>query len=150
MTMHSALTIVMRADVATVYHLAAEVERWPALLPHYRSVRVLADDGERRLLAMAASRSGIPVWWHAEQRCFPAEWRMTFHHVRGATRGMDVVWHCTPLAEGTQVELTHDLDLRWPLICDFVAERIIAGFFIENIAGKTLRRIKQLAEAGRD
>jgi ribosome-associated toxin RatA of RatAB toxin-antitoxin module len=139
----------MRADVATIYRLAAAVERWPALLPHYRSVRVLAEHGSCRRVAMAASRSGIPVWWQAEQCCDPAEPRITFRHVRGVTTGMDVAWTFAPVGDGVRVAIRHDLELRWPLIGDLVAERIIGDFFIANIAGKTLRRIKQLAEAQR-
>ncbi len=144
--MHSEIAVVMRADVATIYRLAAGVERWPALLPHYRSVRILEEDGARRIVAMAASRSGIPVWWRAEQRCDPAEPRITFRHVRGVTTGMEVAWTFTPTDDGVRVVIQHDLQLGWPLIGDFVAEWIVDGFFIANIAGKTLRRIKQLAE----
>ncbi len=146
--MHSEISVVMRADVATIYRLAAGVERWPALLPHYRSVRVLEEEGERRLVAMATSRSGIPVWWHAEQRRDPTVPRITFRHVRGVTTGMEVAWTFTPVEDGVRVAIQHDLHLGWPLIGSLVAERIIGDFFIANIAGKTLRRIKQLAETG--
>ena len=139
----------MRADVGTIYRLAAGVERWPALLPHYRSVQVLSEDGACRRVAMAASRSGIPVSWQAEQCCDPDEPGITFRHVRGVTTGMDVAWTFTPVADGVRVAITHDLQLRWPLLGEFVAERIIGDFFIANIAGKTLRRIKQLVEVGR-
>ncbi len=39
-------------------------------------------------------------------------------------------------------------DLRWPLIGELVARTIIGPQFIEAIAGRTLRRVKALAEAG--
>jgi uncharacterized membrane protein len=137
----------MRADMQTIYRLAAAVERWPKILPHYRRVRVLRDDGACRLVEMAAMRDLIPVSWRAEQCRFPEEPRITFRHVRGITTGMEVEWRFTPLADGVRVAILHDLQLGWPLIGGLVAERIIGPLFIANIAGKTLRRIKQLAEA---
>ncbi len=144
--MHTENAILIRADVQTIYELAAAVERWPALLPHYRRVRVLADYGDRRLVEMAAHRDGIPVWWCAEQVRDPRVPRITFRHVRGITTGMAVEWTFAASAEGVRVSIRHDLRLRWPLIGGLVADYIIGPQFVANIAGKTLRRIKALAE----
>jgi ribosome-associated toxin RatA of RatAB toxin-antitoxin module len=146
--MHTENEIVIQADVGAIYPLAAAVERWPTLLPHYRWVRVLEEEGHRRLVEMAAHRDGIPVRWWAEQVCYPEEPRITFRHVRGVTRGMEVEWHFTALPVGVRVGIRHDLSLGWPLIGGLVAERIIGPHFVANIAGKTLRRIKALAEVG--
>ena len=141
--------IVIQADPAVIYGLAAAVERWPELLPHYRWVRVLREEGNRRLVEMAAHRDGIPVRWWAEQERFPEVPRITFHHVRGVTTGMEVEWRFTPGPDGVRVEIQHELRLGWPLIGGLVADRIIGPLFVANIAGKTLRRIKQLAERER-
>jgi ribosome-associated toxin RatA of RatAB toxin-antitoxin module len=143
--MESGLT--MRAAPGTIYRLAAAVERWPELLPHYRSVRVLDERGDRRLVEMAAWRDLIPVRWWAEQALYPDEPRIVFRHVRGLTRGMDVEWSFTPGPNGTYVAIRHELVLAWPLVGELVADRIIGRLFVDNIAGKTLRRIKALAEA---
>ena len=149
--MHTENEILIRADAAEVYRLAASVEHWPEILPHYRWVRVLEDDGEgRRLVEMAALRGFIPVRWRAEQRLFPREPRITFKHVGGVTKGMEVEWTFAPRGEGVvRVGILHDLPrlAGWPLVGSFAAERIAGPFFVSNIAGKTLRRIKELAEA---
>jgi ribosome-associated toxin RatA of RatAB toxin-antitoxin module len=145
--MHTENSILIRADAAAIYALAAAVERWPALLPHYRWVRVLAENGPRRLVEMAARRDVIPVRWQAEQVCDPATPRITFRHVRGITTGMEVEWRFTPCADGTHVSIQHGLHLGWPLVGGLVADYIIGPLFVANIAGKTLRRIKALAEA---
>jgi ribosome-associated toxin RatA of RatAB toxin-antitoxin module len=137
----------MRAPAAVIYPLAAEVERWPERLPHYRWVTLLERSGNRKLVEMAASRDGFPVRWQAIQELFPEEPRITFRHVRGLTRGMEVEWSFTPQDGGTLVRITHELTLRWPLIGTWAAEHVIGPHFIHNIATKTLRRIKQLAEA---
>jgi ribosome-associated toxin RatA of RatAB toxin-antitoxin module len=146
--MHTENALLMHAPPETIYPLAAEVERWPSLLPHYRWVRVLRDDGRVRLVEMAAYRDVIPVHWWAEQELFPEIPRIAFRHVGGITKGMVVEWSFTPQANGTLVRISHDLDLHWPLIGSFVAQRVIGPQFVANIAGKTLRRIKVLAEAG--
>jgi ribosome-associated toxin RatA of RatAB toxin-antitoxin module len=144
---HTENTIVIRADAAEVYGLAAAVERWPTLLPHYRRVKVLKEAGNRRLVEMAARRDRIPVRWRAEQELFPEVPRITFRHVGGITKGMEVEWTFTPVPDGVRVSILHDLRLRWPLIGGIVADRIIGPLFVADIAGKTLRRIKELAEA---
>jgi uncharacterized membrane protein len=144
--MHTENSLVIRADLATVYDLAAAVERWPAILPHYRWVRVLEDHGGRRVVEMAAHRDGVPLWWCAEQVLDPAARRISFRHVRGVTTGMAVEWSFLPDANGVRVSIHHDLHLGWPVVGGIVANCIIGPLFVSNIAGKTLRRIKLLAE----
>ena len=96
---------------------------------------------------MAARRGWIPVTWWAEQRLFPDKPRITFRHVRGVTSGMEVESRLfTPVPEGVRVAIRHDLRLGWPLIGGMAADHIIGPQFISNIAGKTLRRIKAIAE----
>ena len=144
--MHTATSIVMRAQPCDIYEVAASVERWPDLLPHYRYVRVAAQESKGcRLVEMAAQRDGIPVHWWAEQTLYPDEPRITFRHVRGVTSGMDVEWSFRPTTDGTVVLLSHDFHPNWPFGA-LIADRLIGPFFVENIAGKTLHRIKELVE----
>jgi ribosome-associated toxin RatA of RatAB toxin-antitoxin module len=145
--MHTENSALIHADPRSVYELAAEVARWPELLPHYRWVRVLAEDGDLRLVEMAARRGAIPVWWCAEQRLYPAALRIIFRHVRGLTSGMDVEWTFVPVGDDVLVTIRHDLRLGLPVLGGIIAERIIGPYFVHHIAGKTLHRIKQVAEA---
>jgi ribosome-associated toxin RatA of RatAB toxin-antitoxin module len=147
--LHTHNEIWMRAPSEAIFPIAAEVERWPELLPHYRWVTLLERDGHRKLVEMAASRDGFPVKWQALQELYPEVPSIRFHHVKGVTRGMDVEWRFEPQGEGTLVSIYHVLDLRWPVIGHVVAEKIIGPQFVANIAGKTLRRIKQIVEEGR-
>jgi ribosome-associated toxin RatA of RatAB toxin-antitoxin module len=147
--MHTENEILIRAEAEKIYTLAAAVERWPQILPHYRWVRVLKDHGDRRLVEMAARRDRIPVRWRAEQRLFPDVPRITFRHVGGITKGMEVEWAFTPLDGGVvRVSILHDLPrlAGWPLVGEVAADMIVGPLFVSNIAGKTLRRIKELAE----
>jgi ribosome-associated toxin RatA of RatAB toxin-antitoxin module len=148
--MNTTNTIWMRAPAHTIYQLAAEVERWPELLPHYRWVTLLERKGNCKLVEMAARRDAfpidIPVSWQAVQELDPHIPEIRFRHVRGVTRGMDVAWRFREQDGGTLVTIDHTLDLRWPLVGHVVAERIIGPFFVGFIANRTLRRIKTIAE----
>src|SRR5262249_49943880 len=84
-TMEGTNTIRVRATAARMFALAAQVERWPALLPHYRRVRVLGRRGARTWLDMAARRGPIPVRWQAVQEVYPASQLITYRHVGGVT-----------------------------------------------------------------
>ena len=60
---------------------------------------------------------------------------------------IDVGIDASDTPEGVRVEITHDLDLRWPLIGGFVAKYIVGLFFIHHIATKTLAGLKRKVES---
>ncbi len=140
--------IQIQAPPGLVFALAAAVERWPALLPHYRWVRVLEAHGEReRLVEMAARRGWIPVWWRSLQRLDPWAGQIEFRHVAGLTSGMQVRWTIASDGQGgTLVTLWHGFWPRWPLVPDRLIALVVGGWFVAAIAGRTLGTIKTLAE----
>ena len=145
--MRSRIHQLMRAPYERVFVLAAEVERWPELLPHYRYVRRVPD-GSARHFEMGARRGPIPVRWRAIQRPLPEQRRIEFVHTGGVTRGMQVAWRFEERDGALDVSIEHELELGWPLIGDFAADHVVGPQFVEAIAGRTLRRVKELAEAG--
>jgi ribosome-associated toxin RatA of RatAB toxin-antitoxin module len=138
---------VMRAPFDRIFDLAADVERWPDRLPHYRYVRRLPGANGERRFAMGARRGPFPVRWEAIQRPLPDERRIEFVHTGGVTRGMRVAWRFEQRDDAIDVSIEHELDLGWPFIGAFAAEHVIGPQFVEAIAGRTLRRVKELAEA---
>jgi ribosome-associated toxin RatA of RatAB toxin-antitoxin module len=150
--LHTKTGIFIEADPMTIYKFGAATERWPEILPHYRWVHVLDREGNSKLVEMAANRNfGVanwPVRWWAAQTNFPDEPRIKFTHVGGTTKGMEVEWLFTPRENGVEVTIVHDLDLKWPIIGGIAANWVIGPLFIDAIAGKTLARVKELAEAG--
>ncbi len=131
-----------------MYALAAATERWPRILPHYRSVRVLAADGPKRTVAMAAWRDAVPIAWIAEQTNDAATPHIRFRHIRGWTRGMEVEWRFAPLAGGaTRVTIEHRLDFAFPVAAAWLGRVVVSDYFIHGVAARTLARIKTLAEA---
>jgi uncharacterized membrane protein len=138
----------MHAPIDRIFALAADVERWPERLPHYRYVRRLPDPNGERRFAMGARRGLIPVRWEAVQRPRPADGVIEFVHTGGVTRGMQVAWRLREGDDGVDVSVEHELRLGWPIVGELVASRVIGPQFVEAIARRTLRRVKQLAEEG--
>lgn len=147
--MQSEIAITIQADPDAVFTLAADVERWPEILPHYRWVRRRRQIGARRILEMAARRDFYPVRWTAVVEPLPDQRLLRFRHIKGPTKGMEVEWRITPVEGGTHVVIWHSFVSTLPLIGPFFAEYIAGRLFINNIAGKTLRRMKEFAERER-
>ncbi len=144
----------IRADPRVIFDLAAEVQDWPRILPHYRWVHVLASEGpDRRTVEMAARRDvlsgvvGFPLRWTAVETTFPAHGRIEFEHIGGVTRGMRVAWTIDPSSgSSVQVRIRHVFEPHWPVPPALV--RLIVGeYFVNGVARRTLRCIADLAEA---
>ena len=84
----------VHAPFDKVFAAASVVARWPTILPHYRWVHVLEDG----LVEMAAWRpfgGGLlkyPTWWVSQMTIDRPAGEIRYRHVRGITRGMQVVW----------------------------------------------------------
>jgi hypothetical protein len=144
----------MRAPLARVLEAAVEVEAWPALLSHYRWVRMLERRGEGGLVEMAAwrpfGRLRYPTWWVSEMWVDRGAAEVHYRHVRGITTGMDVVWRIQPVDGETDVTIVHDwTGPPWPLIGSAAAQWIIGPVFIQGIASRTLAGIRRAVEVTR-
>ena len=153
--MRSELAIHIAAPPDLVFALARDVERWAALLPHYSlsaaverrpDGSVVADFVARRPL-LPVLGLGLPVTWRSRTWSEPAEFRLRFVHVAGATRGMDVTWRIEPAAVGDEsvgcrVTIEHEFAPRLPGFAPLVDR-----FFTRPIAGRTLATFKVIAEA---
>jgi len=140
-------TVEIAAPAQTVYALAAATETWPVILPHYRYVRVLEQHDQTRVVAMGAWQDVFPIRWVAEQTNDPRAPHIAFHHLRGWTRGMDVEWIFEEFARGTRVTIEHRLTFLFPVAAEWLGRHVVSDYFVHGVAAKTLRRIKQLAEA---
>ncbi|HVL23787.1 MAG TPA: SRPBCC family protein [Thermomicrobiales bacterium] len=138
----------MRGSLDTIVALAADVERWPDILPHYRWVTLLAGGGDHKEVEMAARRGRFPVKWRAVQTIERdgATPVIRYHHIGGVTKGMDVAWTFAPNHDAVHVRIDHDFSPPWPLVGPPIADRIIGPHFVEAIAGKTLATIKGIVE----
>ena len=141
----------MRATPDRVLGAAANVERWPELLAHYRWVRVLERRADSALVEMAAWRPfgwfNYPTWWVSEMWVDAAAPAVRYRHVRGITRGMDVEWRLAAAPGGTDVTIVHEWGgPRWPRIRRPAPEWVIGPVFIHGIASRTLAGIRNAVE----
>jgi ribosome-associated toxin RatA of RatAB toxin-antitoxin module len=148
--------LIVRAPPGRIFSLAADVERWPSYLTHYRYVRFL----ERRrdgggTVEMSANRPfgplDWPTWWtslmsvHAPSSA--ARGSIRFRHVHGVTAGMDVEWTFGLHEAGTLVRIVHVWNgPRWTLIGGLAAHAVIGPLFVHGIASRTLAGLGQVAE----
>ncbi len=140
------------APVDVCFQVAADVERWPDILPHYRWVRFREKKGfADGVVEMAAWRSfpllRYPTWWLSEMEHDAAARTVRYRHVGGITKGMDVSWEVREDGDSTLLRIVHDWDgPRWPLIGGLAADLVIGPHFISHIAGRTLRGIAAESE----
>jgi ribosome-associated toxin RatA of RatAB toxin-antitoxin module len=143
----------VRAPADVCFQVAADVERWPDILPHYRWVRFR----DKRsfgsgVVEMAAWRNfpaGVkyPTWWVSQMRVADHEPAVYYKHIDGITRGMDVKWELQPRGNETFVRLFHTWDgPAWPLIRTIAAEWVILPHFVSAIAQRTLAGVARSAE----
>ena len=145
----------VRAPLVTIFALAADVERWPAVLPHYKYVRFQ----ERRrdgggIVDMSANRPfGLlqwPTFWRSKmqiQRPAGGVPSIRFTHIAGVTTGMEVEWTFRETSEGTHVRILH----LWngpsvPVVGSAAATMVIGPVFVHGIASRTLEGLAKHAE----
>ena len=149
----------VNAPLTRIFSLAADVERWPALLPHYRDVRYVdrrADGGG--IVEMSANRPfGVvmwPTWWRSRMAVNapggPRTPSIRYTHVAGVTRGMEVEWTFEDVGSMTRVRIVH----VWngppvPMIGGPAAALVIGPVFVHGIASRTLAGLADVAEQAR-
>lgn len=143
--------IQIRAGIDEVYRAAANVLEWPRLLSHYRWVRLVDGDASEGLcvVEMAASRDGFPCSWQSWMVLHPLEHSIHYMHTRSTwTRGMDVWWILRALDDGrVEATITHEMK-ETNIVAEWFRRRVVGRMFVENIADKTLRGLKQHLERG--
>jgi ribosome-associated toxin RatA of RatAB toxin-antitoxin module len=147
--------LVVRAPLQTVYDIAADVERWPEHLPHYRYVRFRERTVGGGIVEMSANRPfGLvdwPTWWVSQMDVRPHRLGeapvIRFRHVAGITTQMEVEWSFAPVTEGTHVTVLHLWDGPvWPIIGAVAARAVIGPVFVHGIASRTLAGLALAAE----
>jgi hypothetical protein len=144
----------VRAPVERIFELAADVERWPDHLSHYRYVRFRDRMGSGGIVEMSANRPfgplRWPTWWVSLMEVqhgigpFPT---IRFRHIEGITTRMEVEWSFVPVTDGTLVTVLHLWNgPSWPLIGSLAARLVIGPVFVHGIASRTLEGLARAAE----
>lgn len=144
--MNTETSIVIRAPKQEIFESAADLSRWPAVLPHYRYITYLERGIDRHIVKMAAHRTGIPIAWTSEETIDHQNLEIHFLHLKAFTKGMAVVWKFEDTPDGTLVRIIHVLSFRIRWLAPLM-EKIIGEFFIDHIARKTLATFKTHLES---
>jgi ribosome-associated toxin RatA of RatAB toxin-antitoxin module len=141
----------VRADAATMFRVAADVEHWPDHLPHYRYVRFTERDATGGIVEMSANRPfgplNWPTWWTSLMHVVPERPAIRFRHIAGVTTRMDVEWRFVPVPGGTEVTIEHLWDgPRVPVVGAVAARWVIGPVFVHGIASRTLAGLARVAE----
>ena len=84
--LHTGNFIDIRARREDIFSVVSDLPRWPELLPHYRSIRMLGAGEKGRIVRMAAFRSGIPISWVSEFWTDANALELHFLHLRNVQR----------------------------------------------------------------
>ncbi len=156
--MHTENVVFIRGPLERIFALAAATEDWPALLPHYREVKLLeaTPEGRRKVVEMAAVRDDFPlpglpfpVRWRSVQVNDSEEGKIYFKHLAGVAVGMWVVWTLVvdPWGRGVRVSIRHDLTYPFGALNGWFAKEMVGRQFVQAIAGRTLATIKAKVES---
>ena len=145
---------IVHAPAQLCFRVAADVENWPRILPHYRWVRFRQKHAfGLGVVEMAAWRdfpAGLrfPTWWVSDMRVDESEPAVHYRHVGGVTTGMVVKWSFQPIADRhSRVRIVHDWPgPPWPLIGRIAANLVIGPHFVSAIAQRTLAGVGREAE----
>lgn len=145
--------LLVRAAPDVVWPHAVRVERWPAILPHYRRVvRVDGPAGGDGIVEMAAWRPfgpfAWPTWWRSRMWVDATRREIRYRHIGGITTGMDVLWTIEPADGGcSDVTIVHEwTGPRWGPLRRPAAEWVIGPIFVHGIASRTLAGVARAAE----
>jgi ribosome-associated toxin RatA of RatAB toxin-antitoxin module len=136
-----------------IFITAADLPKWPEFLSHYRANTYISKMSWGGIIKMCCVRTppGLTMTWISRFEVDPDRRELRFEHLKStfnATRGMKVVWTFTNVENnGIKVEISHELNLKWPIIGGFVAQYIVGSLFINHIATKTLAGLKRKIEA---
>jgi ribosome-associated toxin RatA of RatAB toxin-antitoxin module len=147
---------VVRAPPGVMFELAAQVEAWPSLLPHYRSVKFRDRQVGGGVVEMSANRPFVvfdwPTWWVSQMDARPhadsPDPVIRFRHIEGITTRMEVEWSFSPLPnQSTHVRVVHVWNgPEWPVIGAVAAKAVIGPVFVHGIASRTLAGLAAIAE----
>jgi ribosome-associated toxin RatA of RatAB toxin-antitoxin module len=144
--------ITIRAPLNKIFAVAANLQRWPEFLPHYRYNRYISQTPSGGVIKMACIRSGLKTTRISDYRIDPEKRQLHFYHRKSPfTRGMKVVWDFEELPGGlVRVVISYNLELKWSLIGPAITGWFGGRVYFHDIAEKTLAGLKRKVEAQED
>ncbi len=115
MSGHTDNSVLIDADIDSVWRLTNDVETWPSLFTEYATAEILERDGDtvRFRLSMHPDENGTVWSWVSERTTYPQEHRVRARRVEpGPFRYMDIEWTYVPEGSGTRMRWVQDFAMR--------------------------------------
>jgi coenzyme Q-binding protein COQ10 len=122
---------IMQAPVHRVWDLVNDVESYPRLMEHVRSLKVLERGLNYRLTAWEVDCKGFIMRWVEREEIDRERYRINYRQIEGDLAVFEGYWQLEPLADETsQAILSVLFEIGIPMLCEMldpVAERAIRG-----------------------
>jgi coenzyme Q-binding protein COQ10 len=117
------------APLQTVWTVVNDVESYPRLMEHVRSLRVLERGDTYRLTEWQVELKGCVMRWVEREELIPEQHRIEYRQLEGELAQFEGFWQLDALTDATtRVVLSVRFEIGIPMLCDMlnpVAERAI-------------------------
>ena len=103
-----------------VWRLLVDSEAFSTYMDEVRSVRIVANDGHRRICHWCVLLKGSELQWEEEEFIDHERRRIDFRQLRGDLAYFTGHWQVTETTAGTVVELQVDFDIGIPLMAEML------------------------------
>jgi ribosome-associated toxin RatA of RatAB toxin-antitoxin module len=142
-------SLVIAADVESVYRTAKDVERFPEFMPDVKSLRVLerSEDGRRTVVEWVGliAEFKTTVKWIEEDQWDDVTHTCDFQLVRGDFKSYSGRWEFHPTAEGTRftsvLDYEYDIPLIGPLIKKLIFKKM--GENVDRLQAALKERVER-------
>ncbi len=144
---------VIAAPAERVWAALNDVESYPRVMDHIRSVTVIERGSDYRLIAWDAELKGCAMKWTEREDIRPAEFRIDYRQVKGNLAVFEGYWQLEPLGETScRVTLVVRFDMGLPMLAGIVnpiAEKVFRENCRKMIAAIALQADALTAERER-
>ena len=115
MSGHTDNSILIDADIDTVWTITNDLRSWPDLFTEYASVEILEETGTtfRFRLKMHPDENGTAWSWVSERTLDPVAREVRAHRIEtGPFEYMHIHWTYTPEGTGTRMRWVQDFHMR--------------------------------------
>ena len=117
------------APIHALWDIVNDVESFPRLMEHVRSLRILERGDGYRLTEWHVELKGCLMRWVEREELYPAKFRIEYRQLEGELAQFEGFWQLEPLPDGsTRVVLSVLFDIGIPMLSEMlnpVAQRAI-------------------------
>jgi ribosome-associated toxin RatA of RatAB toxin-antitoxin module len=135
-------SVIINEKIRKVYEIAENVENHPKVIPYFKSVRILDQNGNMKLVKRTAEINGKTHSWIGKL-IYYKDHVIEYEQIDGPLKGMTGKWIFGNEDNHTKLTITHNIKMEGVLgrLLELVAKNIVG-----KSAKNTLTSIKNYAE----